>query len=379
MLGGRRILFVGYPLSPHLQRWISHVSPAWDLHLWYAKRGYIPNDAQWLHDVQRLLPGVTLHCSRVEGENAEAQDLARTIDDVRPDTVHSICIQEYAYVTLEARKRAAYFPSWIVSNGGNDLYLYGRAHDHERRIAAVLGACDLYLAECTRDVKLAFRMGLSGEVFPVIPAGGGYPLERLWKADVESPSRRRWVLLKGYQHELGRALVALKAFELCSDDLRDYKIGIYGIKNSNLSASVPIEAEKLRLKTDLDVQLLEEVSHHQQILRHGRARISVGLSLSDGISASLLEAMIMGSFPIQSDTACANEWIVDGETGMIVPPESPEAVAKALRKALREDRLVDEAAARNRRTAKERLDRKFISGQIQEIYEAALSKNGTVL
>ena len=53
---------------------------------------------------------------------------------------------------------------------------------------------------------------------------------------------------------------------------------------------------------------------------HGRARVSIAISIGDGISTALLEAMAMGSFPIQTCTACADEWIIDGKSGFIVQP-----------------------------------------------------------
>ena len=78
--------------------------------------------------------------------------------------------------------------------------------------------------------------------------------------------------------------------------------------------------------------------------------------MSDGISTSFLEAMVMGSFPVQSWTSCAGEWIVDGKSGILVPPDDPAPVAAALRRALTDDRLVDAAAERNRAEAGRRLD-----------------------
>ncbi|MCK7479362.1 MAG: hypothetical protein M0C28_19910 [Candidatus Moduliflexus flocculans] len=64
--------------------------------------------------------------------------------------------------------------------------------------------------------------------------------------------------------------------------------------------------------------------------------------------------MVMGTFPHQSNTSSADEWIVDGRTGFIVPPEDPEQIAQAIRKAVAEDELVDNAAHINAQTAHER-------------------------
>jgi glycosyltransferase involved in cell wall biosynthesis len=83
---------------------------------------------------------------------------------------------------------------------------------------------------------------------------------------------------------------------------------------------------------------------------------------------SMLEAMVMGAFPIQSCTSCADEWIQNGKSGFIVSPEDPYEIANALRTALIDDRLVNQAAEINMQTAKERLDSSIIKPQVVKIY-----------
>jgi hypothetical protein len=82
-----------------------------------------------------------------------------------------------------------------------------------------------------------------------------------------------------------------------------------------------------------------------------------------------LEAMVMGVFPVQSCTACADEWILDGKSGFIVPPEEPEEIGMAIRRALLDDALVDQAAEMNERTARERLEYSVVRPQAVKIYE----------
>jgi glycosyltransferase involved in cell wall biosynthesis len=106
---------------------------------------------------------------------------------------------------------------------------------------------------------------------------------------------------------------------------------------------------------------------------YGRARLYIGLSISDAISTSLLEAMVMGTFPIQSCTACADEWIEDGKTGFIVHPEDTDIIELLIRRALLEDELVDQAAEQNLLVVKERLDQKLIRSQIATFYEQVMN------
>lgn len=297
--------------------------------------------------------------------------LAWLIRWLKPDIVHSLEIQHSGYSTLEAKaKFGEGFPPWIVTNWGSDIYLFGRLAEHAEKIRAVLSACDYYASECHRDVGLARDFGFQGIVLPVLPGGGGFDLKRMGQWRQPGPtSARRLILLKGYQHWAGRALVGLRAIELCADELRGYRVAVY-----SASQDVKIAAELAAQSTGLPIEIVPQGSHEEMLRLHGQARISIGLSISDAISTALLEAMIMGSFPIQSYTSCADEWVRDGETGLLVPPESPEEVAAAIRRAVSDDALVDRAAEINTQAASERLDLSVIRPRVVAMYERVVAE-----
>ncbi len=202
-------------------------------------------------------------------------------------------------------------------------------------------------------------------VLPVIPSAGGFDLEMADRLRQPGPvSARRLIMLKGYQHWAGRALVGLRALERCADLLRGYEVAIYGA-----SPDVVLAAGLFSQSTGVRTTIVPKDSPHAEILgKHGQARISIGLSISDAISTSFLEALVMGSFPIQSWTACADEWIEDGRGGLLVPPEDPDLIEQAIRRALSDDGLVDEAARINALTA-QRLDYEVIRTQVVALYE----------
>jgi glycosyltransferase involved in cell wall biosynthesis len=214
-------------------------------------------------------------------------------------------------------------------------------------------------------------LGLKGEVLPIVPNGGGFDLRRA--AELKHPgktSARRLILLKGYHGWAGRALVGLRAIELSADVLQGYRIAIY-----MASPEVRIAAELLSKKTGIPIELVPHCSHVEMMRLYGQARIYVGLSISDAISTSLLEALVMGAFPIQSCTSCADEWIVDGESGFIVPPEDPEPVSAAIRRVISDDHLVDQAAEINWKTAESRLDENILRPQVIAMYEKVVSES----
>jgi glycosyltransferase involved in cell wall biosynthesis len=298
--------------------------------------------------------------------------LASTIKRLNPDIVHSLELVSGGYLTLAARAACGKdFPAWIVSNWGSDLKLHGQLAAHEPRLRAVLGGCDYYHAECARDVELARGFGFAGRALPVLPNAGPLDLDRIQQFRQPGPSSaRRLILLKGYQDWAGRALVALRALELCADLLGGYRIAVF-----LPSPPVRIAAELMSRRTHVPVDLVPFSPHDDMMRLHGEARVSIGVSISDGIPGSLIEAMAMGSFPIQSDSSCASEWITHGLTGLIVSGEDPEGVADAIRIAVTDDALVDRAAERNGAAIRERLDAGRVRLQVVQTYETIAGEN----
>ena len=292
--------------------------------------------------------------------------LAKTIQRLQPDIVHSLEIVTSGFLTYAARAACGgSFPTWIVSNWGNDINLYGQLASHQEMLRQTLSACDYYQAECARDVDLARGFGFTGEALPVVSNAGPLDLDLIEQQKQPGPSSaRRLILVKGYQHSVGRALVALRALEMVADLLAGYRIAIF-----LPSPPVQMAAELMSRRTGIPVELLPFSSHDTMMRLHGQARISLGVSISDGIPSSLVEAMAMGSFPIQSDSSCACEWITHGTTGLIVPTEDPRAVADAIRTALVDDNLVDRAVEQNAAVIRERVDARRVCPQIAQTYK----------
>lgn len=299
--------------------------------------------------------------------------LAYAIRKLQPDIIHSMTIWPAGDLVMQARAHLGEsfaFPPWIVSAWGTDIYLFPRLAEYAAKSRAVLSACDYFTCDCQRDTKTATALGFRGELLPVLPVAGGFDADSFdqFRSGVQT-SARRLILLKGYQNVPGRGLVGVRALTLCADELKDYRVAVY-----LADAEVKVAAEIARQTSGLQIEIVPKCSHEDILRLHGHARVSIGLSISDGLPLSLLEAMAMGSFPVQSGTSCADEWTRDGETCLIVPPEDPEAVALAIRRAVADDALVDRAADANARIIAERLDNSVIRPQIIDMYEKAFAR-----
>lgn len=385
-----KILFVGMVDSVHVARWISQiVDQGWEVYLFpvewsvpnpefrnisifgtkFFRPAYLDKSVRYIRwsSLSFYLDRLGSMLKRKSLTLFHEQALQYAIRRIKPDIVHSLEFQHAGYLTLKAkRKLGENFPVWIATSWGSDIYLFGRLPEHQDTIRELMSACDYYSCECARDIQLGRDMGYHGSLLPVLPSRGGFKTDYMLSFRQPGPaSSRKTIMVKGYQSWAGRALVAFQALRRCLDLLQGYTIVLYAVV-----PDVQIAARLFEQETGIPIQIIPPLSPEQEILRQfGRARIYIGLSISDGISTSLLEAMVMGAFPVQSCTACADEWIQDGKSGMIVPPEDPEQIADAIRRALTDDQLVDEAAAMNWRTAKERLDYPVIQSQAVKIYQ----------
>jgi hypothetical protein len=393
------ILLVAMSDSVHVARWIKQLdSSCWEIHL-FSSTGSL--------EMHPELAGITVHSpffgwsakkvSNVTGARVHSlfllgidfllrktfrgflhgfrtRRLKAIVKKIHPDLIHSLEMQAAGYLVLDAKKQfEGPFPPWLVTNWGSDIFLFGRLQRHSSKITEVLANCNYYSCECERDVDLAQKFGFNGRMMPVFPNAGGFDLQGIENTRNQiAPSTRKLIMLKGYQNWAGRALVGLRALRRCSDILAGYTVVIY-----SAPPDVLLAAELFSSESGVSVRIIPQNTPHQEMLSmHAQARISIGLSISDGVSTSFLEALTMGSFPIQSCTACATEWIEHGVSGMIVPPEDPDIIEMAIRTALEDDDLVDRASEINWGTALERLDGNLLKQKVALLYlEVLQNKN----
>jgi hypothetical protein len=297
--------------------------------------------------------------------------LARLIDKLQPDLVHSMEFQHCGYNVLEASSLTKKeFPPWLATNWGSDIYYYRNQPGHLEQIKRLLHNADYYSCECQRDVALAEELGFTGKVLPVLTNTGGFDIQRCEKMREQTrTSQRKYIMVKGYQHFAGRALTALDALERCGDLLKGYNILVY-----SASQAVSERIEQIRQSGRLEFQELTYRDHNQMLSLFAKARIYIGISISDAISTSLLEAMAMGTFPIQTDTSCCDEWIEDGRSGFSVPADDVETIAARISRALENDDLVDNAADLNWDVVKSRLDVVEMRHRAADFYQRVFPK-----
>jgi hypothetical protein len=299
--------------------------------------------------------------------------LAAVIRQVQPDLIHSLEFQHNAYRVLAARELlgAAYRSRWLASNWGSDIYLFGREVEHAPLIRQVLSTADFYSCECTRDLALGRSFGYRGPDLPVLPNAGAMDMTRVAALhNPTPPSQRRQIMVKGYDHFAGRAMTSLAVLERLHERLRGYTIMLYSV-----GARPRARAQALKASGMLDIRLINHAPHDEMMRQFGRSRLYLGVSISDGISTSVLEAMAMGAFPIQTNTSCCGEWFEDGVSGFAIAPDDVDAICRCVTRALDDDALVDQAARLNLATVRTRLAKEVMVPKIRGLYDQVLGSS----
>lgn len=170
--------------------------------------------------------------------------LAKVIDQVRPDLIHSMEFQHNSYRVLEAIPLLQHpRPAWLVTNWGSDIFQFGYKPGHSETIRRMLNTAEFYSCECRRDLELGRAFGYTGPELPVLPNSGGFDLDhaRALRGPLP-PSRRRRIMVKGYDNFAGRAMMSLAVLERFAGRLRDYEIVLYSVGSRPRARAMELKA-----------------------------------------------------------------------------------------------------------------------------------------
>ncbi len=294
-----------------------------------------------------------------------SEKLYELIQEIKPDLVHSLEMQSETYPLLKVRRKLPF--KWAYFSWGSDLYLYQHQQDHQHRIKAVLRSIDFLFTDNKRDVNLAKELGFNGVEAPVFPGGGGYELAK-YKPFIKPINERKTILIKGYHHWAGKALFVLEALTLIINDIEDYDIYVYSAHNQVIE-----RIEELNDTYKLNIcysSRFHQISQNQLLEKFGKSIVAIGNNSSDGIPNTLLESMICGAFPIQSNPGkVTEEYITHGENGLLINQfDDIHQIAQNIKEVLSNKALITEAFKINQELVKN-LKKTTIEKKVLEVYK----------
>ena len=291
--------------------------------------------------------------------------LEKIILHIQPDIVHSFEMQSCSYPILKTMRK---YPNikWLYSCWGSDLFYYQQFPNHLNEIKKVLKKINYLHTDCTRDLVLARQFGFSGTHVGVIPGGAGYNLSLL--GEFKQPIyQRKIILVKGYEHQFGRGLNIVKALHLLQHQIQDYEVVIFGAH--------PIIVNYVKVnKLSFNCFETHELSHQELMALMGKSLLYIGNSISDGMPNTLLEAIVMGVFPIQSNPGGATQEMINhGVNGYLIEnPESIDEIRQLVKLAVTNPMLIENARKINEILAQERLNYDINKKKVRNLYKIIL-------
>jgi glycosyltransferase involved in cell wall biosynthesis len=135
-----------------------------------------------------------------------------------------------------------------------------------------------------------------------------------------------------------------------------------------------VEAEVRELGLESAVELCGPRSDVPDLL--ARSDLFVLASRSEGGPISILEAMAAGLAVVAADVGGVGDLVVDGVTGLLVPPADPDALAAALDRLLADPGLRRRLGAAGLERARERFDLSAPRAAHLELYARELARRG---
>ena len=295
-------------------------------------------------------------------ENNVEKKFESIINQIKPDVVQSLVMYNSCVPIFPVMQKYKSL-KWIYSAWGNDLFYYRNIKNFKEDILRVLPRIDYMFADCQRDMILAKELGLKGRPLGVFPGGGGYKLNEYLKYDRPFDDRKI-ILVKGYEQRFGKAMNIVRALINIKSKLEEYKVVVFGADKEFYS----------KYKADSNTDFIEIRGHlkHEDVLKlMGESLVYIGNSESDGMPNTLLEAIIMGVFPIQSNPGGATaEIIKDGVNGKLINDcESISEIETKVLEALTNKQLLKEAMTYNQ-DLRQTLDYNYIRDKVLEQYNS---------
>ena len=291
------------------------------------------------------------------------------INAIQPDVIHCFEMKRSGFPILKTLQNHPEIPV-IYSSWGSDMFYFEEVGTTKQQVAQFLKRANYLITDCKRDFTLAKANGFNNAFLGVFPGNGGLSINN---RHIKPTNERKIVTIKGYDDGVGKAIKVLQAIE-CIDEAKsqDYEFVIYSA-DANVETYVKASTilSKYNIKTYLRTQF---VSNESLLEVMGNSCIHIANSISDGMPNALLEAMAMGSFPIQSNPGNVTEEVItNGKNGFLIEnPLDANEIKTHILKAIENCELREEAQEYNVSFMDKNYNRSTLQAQIVQLYTKAL-------
>lgn len=234
--------------------------------------------------------------------------LKSIIKKFNPDIIHVHQANSCAYITSKAN--TVNKPLVLTTWGSDVLLMPQKGFLHRRIVKYVLENADVITADANFMAKSISDLGIHKKV---VIANFGIDYN-----EIDIPEKKKIIYSNRLHVPLYRIDLIIKAFADFEKEYPGWKL-VLGARGDQTQELKELAAVKLK---DGSYEFIGFVDQEENKRQYLQALIWVSVPESDGTSISLLEAMGYGCIPVVSDLPANEEWITNGENGIVVKGDS---------------------------------------------------------
>jgi len=288
------------------------------------------------------------------------------VKKINPDMVIAERTTSYGYLAAASRIK----PIVIAQQGITDLwppnspsYIFKKIlQNYAFKQADLIHAWGNSIAE---DIK---ESQVNMEKVMILPKG--INLDFFQFNDASDETMINAVVTRALEPEYNHDLI-LKAFSIIKQKNIPFKLTIIG--EGTESKKLKRLANELKIGKEVD---FAGKVNNKEIPRYlQQANIYISTPITEGVSASLFEAMACGCFPIVTDLPGNRCWINNHENGILIPSNNHKILAEELQYAFERNLWREAVIKRNQKFIEEHANYAINMKKIALIYHELITKN----
>ncbi len=304
-------------------------------------------------------------------ENNVEVAFQKVINEIQPDVVHCFEMKLTGLPILNVMEKHSDI-KFLYSSWGSDIFYFKEMSVKKEAVNQFLNRVDFLITDCQRDYIIALQNGFKNTFLGVFPGNGGIAINTNEPTEFQN---RNTIIIKGYEDGVGKAIQVLEALK---------KVPIKAIDNYKIVVFSADAEVKNKLKMEAFFQNLNVTVFDRNRFLHNnkllaimqKSLLYIGNSISDGMPNTLLEAMAMGAFPIQSNPGNVTQEVIEhGKNGFIIDnPLDTDEIARLITDAISDEKLRYEAYHYNLDFIEKNYNRKQLKNKIVDLYKHQIAQ-----
>lgn len=294
------------------------------------------------------------------------RDVRRRIMTFQPDVVVAYRTTSYGFIGA----MSGFSPLVLAAQGESDVWPPG--HWSNRIISAMaryaIGRASLIHAWGNGMVPALLKLGAPKDIVLILPRGIDTELF-LFNAPFSVPNQVTFIVSRAlypeYHHD-----ILIEAFAAVVKRFPELTCRLVIAGEGPLNSKLILFAEQLGVSRF--ISFVGKLDPKALSLQLREADIYLSLPETEGVSASLLEAMASGCIPVVTDLAANRDWITDHEHGRLVALDTA-SVENAIVSILQRKEFWREIAASNRSLVIQRADARRNAAKFVERYRILIA------